>query len=73
MKSLQIVNRAPLNLLCTENVTKELNYLVAKDYEHAKMLQQAAEVKTAAPAVVFPSEVDASYDALVEENPEPRK
>ncbi len=73
MKSLQIVNRAPLNLLCTENVTKELNYLVAKDYEHAKMLQQAAEVKTAALAVVVPSEVDASYDALVEENPEPRK
>lgn len=73
MKSLQIVNRAPLNLLCTENVTKELNYLVAKDYEHAKMLQQAAEVKTAAPAVAVPSEVDASYDALVEENPEPRK
>lgn len=73
MKSLQIVNRAPLNLLCTENVTKELNYLVAKDYEQAKMLQQAAEVKTAAPAVAVPSEVDASYDALVEENPEPRK
>ncbi len=67
------MNRAPLNLLCTENVTKELNYLVAKDYEHAKMLQQAAEVKTAAPAVAVPSEVDASYDALVEENPEPRK
>ena len=52
IKSLQIVNRSALNLVCTDNVTKELNYLVAKDYEHAKIVQQAAEAKTTSTAVI---------------------